>query len=158
DPFGGPGAGSLNIQTPFTSGNQDVFFGTFGNSAQYDFSTEVNLLNFSTITFDLYVGTNNIPNTDGNFGTLNVGIISSSYGFEAFNPNAGGAVTIPAAASNGWVHISVPIDHTIANITTVPGIAFQFNNYNGYPQNQTFNLWMGNLIVVYSGAPPPAPT
>jgi hypothetical protein len=158
DPFAGAGAGSLEVRTPFTTGNQDVFFGTFGNGGQYDFSTVVNLLNFTNVAFDLYVGTNNAPNpVDGNFGPLSVGIINTSYGYEGFG-NPAGTITIPAAASNGWVHISVPIDHTIANITSIPGIAFTFANYNGYPTNQTFTFWMGNLTMGYSGALPPPPS
>jgi hypothetical protein len=154
DPNGGPGAGSLEIYTPFTtSGNQDLFFGTFGNQYGYDFSQEVNLLNFSTVSFDIYVGTNNAASSSGNFGTLGVGIISASYGYEQFG---GGSVTIPGSASNGWVNISVPIDHTIANITDVPGICFDFNSYGGYPTSP-FTFWLGNLVVTYSGAPPPPP-
>ena len=162
DPFSGlPDAGSLEVTTPFGAsnpGNQDVFFGTFGNGGQYDFSQVVNLLNFTNVAFDIYVGTNNVPNpVDGNFGPLSVGVINTSYGYEGFG-NPAGTITIPAAASNGWVHISVPIDHTIANITSIPGIAFTFANYNGYPTNQTFTFWMGNLTMGYSGALPPPPS
>lgn len=79
-------------------------------------------------------------------------MISSGYGYEEF-----GRPTIPGAASNGWVHLSVPIDHTVANITTVPGIAFDYNSYGGYPTND-FTFWIGHLVVHYSGAPPPPPT
>ncbi|HTR41603.1 MAG TPA: hypothetical protein VMH87_08315 [Pseudomonadales bacterium] len=155
DPLGGAGAGSLQVYSPFTAaGTQNLFFGTFGNGGGYDFSLEVNLLNFTNVAFDIYVGTNNVPNTDGNFGTISLGIVNSSYGYEGFG---NGTVTIPAAASNGWVHLSVPIDHTIANITAVPGICFDFNNYNGYP-TQTMTFWIGNLTMAYSGAPPPNPT
>jgi hypothetical protein len=158
DPAGGAGAGSLQIFSPFlpntTNETQNVFFGTFGNGGGYDFSQEVNLLNFTNVAFDIYVGTNNQPNTDGNFGQLGVGVITSGYGYEQFN---NGEIPIPAAASNGWVHISVPIDHTLAGITTIPGIAFDFNNYAGdYPTN-TFTFWIGNLTMGYSGAPPPNP-
>jgi hypothetical protein len=154
DPNGGPGAGSLEVFNPFgPSGTQNVFFGTFGNGGGYDFSVEVNLLNFTNVAFDIYVGTNDMISTNNNFGTLSVGVITSGYGYEQF---ANGSVTIPAAASNGWVHMSVPIDHTLAGITTIPGIAFDFNSYNGYPTN-TFTFWLGNLVMGYSGAPPPNP-
>jgi hypothetical protein len=155
DPNGGPGAGSLKIYSPFTpSGTQNLFFGTFDNEYGYDFNIEVNLLNFSTVSFDIYVGTNNAPTSSGNFGTLAVGIITSGYSYEQFG---GGAVTIPGAASNGWVHISVPVDHTLPGITQVPGICFDFNNYGGYPTN-LFTFWIGNLVMTYSGKPPPPPT
>ncbi len=158
DPNGGAGAGSLEVYSPFgQSGNQNVFFGTFDNAYGYDFTVEANLLNFSTLSFDIYVGTNNIPNTDGNFGTLGVGILATSGGNDSYEQFGQGSITIPAAASNGWVHISVPIDHTLANITAVPGICFDFNSYGGYPTNP-FTFWLGNLVMTYSGTPPPPPT
>jgi hypothetical protein len=155
DPFGGEDAGSLEVFNPFgTAGTQNVFFGTFGNGGPYDFSVEVNLLNFTNVSFDIYAGTNNIPDSTGDFGTLGVGVITSGYSYEQFG---NGAITIPGAASNGWVHISVPIDHTLAGITTIPGICFDYANYSGYPTNTT-TFWIGNLVMGYSGAPPPPPT
>ncbi|MGC9944282.1 MAG: hypothetical protein ABSE48_20850, partial [Verrucomicrobiota bacterium] len=110
DPYGGAEAGSLEIYNPFSAANgfgstnhtQNVFFGTFGNGGGYDFSQEVNLLNFTNVSFDVYVGTNNAPSSSGNFGTLGVGIITSGYAYEQFGS---GAVTIPGSASNGWVHM-----------------------------------------------------
>ena len=156
DTLAGPGAGSLEVYTPFTNTNttQDVFFGTFGNGGGYDFSVEVSLLNFSKVSFDIYVGTNNLPNSSGNFGTLNVGVITSGYSYEGFG---GGGVTIPSSASNGWVHLSVPVDQTLASVANIPGIAFTIANYGGYPTNP-FTFWLGNLVMTYSGAPPPPPT
>ncbi|GEM_PF-1044363 len=162
DPNGGAGAGSLEIYNPFSAANgfgntnstQNVFFGTFGNQYGYDFSVEANLLNFDTVSFDVYVGTNQIaPDGTGDYGSLGVGMINAStYGYEQF-----GSVTIPGTASNGWVHLSVPINHTVAGITAVPGIALDYNSYSGYPTD-TFTFWIGHLVVHYNGAPPPPPT
>lgn len=164
DPNGGPGAGSLEVQTAFTNTNatQDVIFGTFDNLYGYDFTTEINLANFSTLSFDIYVGTNNTPNTDGNFGTISAGVVTSvpnppNNNNDTYEGFSAGTVTIPAAASNGWVHLSVPVDNTIANITFVGAIAFDINSYNGYPTN-TFTFWLGNVVLAYSAAPPPPPT
>jgi hypothetical protein len=161
DPLGGAGAGSLEVFSPFPPADgphdQNVFFGTFGNGGGYDFSVTANLLNFDTISFDVYVNpTNQVtpPDGNGNWGTLNVGVINTGYGYEGFSA---GAVTIPGSASNGWVHLSVPIDHTIANVTDIPGIAFGYNNYGGYPTNP-FTFWLGNLVMHYTGKPPPPPT
>jgi hypothetical protein len=155
DTLAGPGAGSLEVYTPFTNTNttQDVFFGTFGNGGGYDFSQEISLLNFSTVSFDIYVGTNNTPTSSGNFGTLNVGVIDNGYGYEGFGS---GAVTIPSSASNGWVHLSVPVDQTLPSVVNIPGIAFTIANYGGYPTNP-FTFWLGNLVMTYSGALPPPP-
>ena len=164
DTLGGAGAGSLEVFNNFAPADgphdQNIFFGTFGNIKGYDFSVTANLLNFDTISFDVYVNTTNqvsspaLPDANGNWGTLNVGVINTSYGYEGFSA---GAVTIPGLASNGWVHLSVPIDHTIANVSNIPGIAFGYNNYNGYPQN-FFTFWIGNIVMHYTGLPPPPPT
>ncbi|HET7624667.1 MAG TPA: hypothetical protein VFM25_05320, partial [Verrucomicrobiae bacterium] len=153
DPNAGPTAGSLRIDTPFDgTGNQDVFFGTFGNQYGYDFTTEVDMNNFSEISFDILVASNQVPDGSGNFGTIGVGIINANYGYQEF-----GRPTIPGSASNGWVHISVPIDHTQNNLANVPGIAFDYNSYSGYPTSP-FTFWIGNLVMTYSGAKPPPPT
>ena len=164
DPAGGAGAGSLWVVNPFsaahgfgnTNSTQNLFFGTFGNGAPYDFSVEANLLNFDYVSFDIFVGTNAafVPDSSGGWGTLGVGVITSGYGYEQFG---GGSVEIPGNASNTWVHIQVPIDHTLAGITTIPGICFDYNQYGGYPTND-LNFWIGNLVVHYSGLPPPPPS
>jgi hypothetical protein len=168
DTLAGAGAGSLEIYCPFSAENgfgstnhtQNLFFGTFGNGGGYDFSQEVNLLNFDTVSFDVFVNATNPvnqvtgPDANGNWGTLNLGVITAGYGFEGFGA---GAVTIPGVASNGWVHLSVPIDHTLGGITTIPGICFDYNSYGGYPTN-TLVFWVGNLVMHYNGLPPPPPT
>ncbi|MEI9865968.1 MAG: hypothetical protein WDN00_15740 [Limisphaerales bacterium] len=159
DPLGGPGAGSLLVSTPFgTGGNQNLFFGTFGNGGGYDFSVTANLLDFDTVSFDVYVNpTNQVtgPNTDGNWGQIQVGVITTSYAYEGFGS---GTVIIPGVASNGWVHLSVPIDKTLNGITTIPGICFNYNSYgSGFPKTN-FNFWIGNLVMHYTGLPPAPPT
>jgi hypothetical protein len=165
DPNGGASAGSLEVYSPFSAENgygatnhtQNLFFGTFGNGSGYDFSVLANLLNFDYVSFDIYVGTNQVsaPDANGGWGTLGVGIINNTtYGYEQFG---NGSVEIPGSASNGWVHMQVPIDYTVAGITTAPGICFDYNSYGGYPTND-FTFWIGNLTVHYSGAPPPPPT
>jgi hypothetical protein len=159
DTLGGPGAGSLLINTPFgAAGNQNLFFGTFGNGAGYDFSQEVNLLNFDTVSFDVYVNpTNQLtgPDTNGNWGQIQVGVITSGYSYEGFGA---GTVTIPGVASNGWVTLTVPIDHTLSGITTIPGICFDYNSYGSHYPQTNFNFWFGNLVMHYTGLPPPPPT
>jgi len=164
DPAGGAGAGSLWVVNPFsaahghgnTNSTQNLFFGTFGNGAGYDFSVEANLLNFDYVSFDVFVGTNAafVPDSSGGWGTLGVGVITAGYSYEQFS---GGSVEIPGSASNSWVHIQVPIDHTLAGITTIPGICFDYNMYGGYPTND-LNFWIGNLVVHYNGLPPPPPS
>ncbi|MGD1088617.1 MAG: hypothetical protein ABR955_07800 [Verrucomicrobiota bacterium] len=160
DPLGGAGAGSMEIFNPFTAaGTQNLFFGTFDNGYGYDGTVTANLINYSTLSFDVYVGTNQIaPNSSGNYGTLSVGGVyyngSGGWAYEGFGA---GTVTIPASASNTWTHFSVPVDHTIANVGDIAGIGFDYPNYSGYPTN-TFTFWIGNLVMTYNGTPPPPPT
>jgi hypothetical protein len=162
DPNAGPGAGSLMVDNTFTNGNQNLFFGTFSNLAPYDFSQQVDLAPFDTIAFDVYVKPIN-PNTSlvqqpsittnsTNFGSLQVGVINPIPAATFF-----GSVTIPASASNGWVHLTMPINHAMGDQSHIAGIAFNYNNYNGYPTND-FVFWLGHLTMHYNPGqsnPPP---
>ncbi|HZV34067.1 MAG TPA: hypothetical protein VFB72_05775 [Verrucomicrobiae bacterium] len=146
-----PNSGSLMVVSPLAGYTQNVFFGTFGNQYGYDFSTRANLLLYSNISFDILVASNTPPDNNGNFGTIGVGIINGSYGYQEF-----GRPTIPGAASNGWVHLSVPIDKTQNNLNNVPGIAFDINSYGGYPLF-TMTNWIDNVAANAPPAPPPPP-
>jgi len=148
-------SGALEVDSPFLGvpGTQNVFFGTFGNGGGYDFSVEANLINYSNITFAVMVPKGTPPDASGNFGSIGVGIINSSYGYQEF-----GRPTIPGAASNGWVHLSVLIDQTQAHLTTVPGIAFNINNYGdgGYPSFD-FTNYIDDLQLNISPVKTPPP-
>ncbi len=161
DPLAGAGAGSLMVDNPFTNANQNLFFGTFGNQSGYDWSTQVDLAKFDTINFDVYVkpvnpNTGLIQQTDSSndFGGLEVGVITPTPAVAA---TFFGTVTIPASASNGWVHLSMPINHALGDLSHIGGIAFNYNNYNGYPTNDLV-FWLGHLTMHYnpalSNAPP----
>lgn len=161
DPGAGlPGTvGSLMVDNPFTNGNQNLFFGTFGNQTTYDWSTQVDLAPFDTIAFDVYVKPVNPNNgqivqtsSSTNFGTLQVGVMTPAPAAIFF-----GSVTIPASASNGWVHLTMPINHAIGDQSHIGGIAFNYNNYGGYPTND-FVFWIGHLTMHYNPGqsnPPP---
>ena len=89
------------VDCPFTNGNQNLFFGTFSNTAGYDWSQTISNLNqFDYIKFDVYVkpidpitGLIQQTNTDGNFGSLEVGVINPTP-----TPTFFGSVTIPGSA------------------------------------------------------------
>jgi len=152
-----PASGSLMIVSPFptNTGDQNLFFGTFGNQYQYDFSTRANFLNYSNISFDIHVAPDTMVNTNGgtNFGTIGIGIVTSGYGYQEM-----GRPTIPLSASNGWAHLVVNVDKTQNNLTDVPGIAIYYNSYGGYPRFAT-TQWIDNVVLqVNAGPPPPPPT
>jgi hypothetical protein len=146
-----PSSGSLLVVSPFTNSTQNVFFGTFGNQWGYDFGTRADLTKYTNVTFDIRVDTNMVPNGSGNFGNIGVGMINASYGYQQF-----GSVTIPASATNGWVHFEVQINQTLANLQNAPGIALAYNSYSGYPFT-TMVFWIDNVAVHLTPGPPPPP-
>src|ERR1039458_752011 len=150
------GSGSLMVVSPLAGYTQNIFFGTFASNLNnhYDFSIEANMLLYSNISFDILVASNTPLSSGGNFGSIGVGIINSSYGYQQF----GSAVTIPASASNSWFHVSVLVDKTQNNLTTVPGIALDIKSYGGYPLF-TIPNWIDNIPANAPPAPPlPPPT
>lgn len=156
DAGGDPTSGSLLVVQPFTGSGQSVFFGTFGNQWDYDFSVRADMTKYTNITFSIRVDTNTVPRPDGNFGVLAVGMINASYGFQEF-----GQVTIPGSASNGWVTLTVNVNQTLNNLANPPGIAIQqavWQNGGSYP-GSTFRYWIDNLqLNLRPGPPPPPPT
>ena len=161
DPGAGPNAGSLMVDNPFTNGNQNLFFGTFSNAAPYDWSQQVDLAPFDTISFDVYVkpinphtGLPQLTDSSNDFGSLQVGVMTPAPA-----PIFFGSVTIPASATNNttWVRLTMPINHAMGDQTHIGGIAFNYNNYNGYPTND-FVFWLGHLTMHYNPGqsnPPP---
>jgi hypothetical protein len=156
DAGGDPTSGSLLVVQPFTGSGQSVFFGTFGNQWDYDFSVRADMTKYTNITFSIRVDTNTVPQPDGDFGVLAVGMINASYGFQEF-----GQVTIPGSASNGWVTLTVNVNQTLNNLANAPGIAIQqavWQNGGSYP-GSTFKYWIDNLqLNLRPGPPPPPPT
>ena len=145
-------SGCLEVDSPFTNATQNVFFGTFDNQWGYDFNTEANLINYSNITFKIRMAPGIAPDSTGDFGTIGVGIINSSYGYEEM-----GRPTIPGAASNSWVTLTVPIVYTLANLATVPGLAFDIDSYGGYPLTP-FTNYIDDIELHLSPVKIPPPT
>jgi hypothetical protein len=156
DASNNPASGSLMVVSPLAGGTnyvgtQDVFFGTFASNINnaYDFSVQANLAVYSNISFDIRVAPGTPLSGNGDYGSIGVGIINISYGYQQFGPS----VTIPAAAASQWVHLSVPIDQTQANLSDVPGLCFDLNSYGGYPLF-TFTNWLDNISL--NAGPPQA--
>jgi hypothetical protein len=149
-------SGSLQVISPFLGvpSTQNTFFGTFGDGYGYDFSERANLLNYTNITFWIRMDPGTPPRmssgTNVDFGTIGVGIINSSYGYEQF-----GAPTIPLSASNSWVQLEVIVDHTQNNLANVPGISFTIANYGGYPEFNMTNYIDSLVVHIYEGIHPP---
>jgi hypothetical protein len=144
------GSGSLLFETTFPAGNQLAWFGTFGNRWGYDTEFTHDATKYTNITFDVHVDPSSALSTAGTFGNLQIGF----YG----GPNVLGSQTIPASATNGWVHIVQPIDPSTPGIGTVSGLAFRIQTYDNY-NNPVGHLkfWIDNLKLVVSPVVPPPP-
>jgi len=147
-------SGSLEVWSPFAgASSQNVFFGTFANNIGngYDFSIKANVTLYTNITFDILVDSNTVPDGAGNFGTIQVGFINSSYGFVQCYSGQ----TVPGSATNSWVHMTFPIDPTVNGATTIPGIAMSVTSYGAYKNSRTF--WIDNVQMHITPGPPPPP-
>ncbi len=71
-----------------------------------------------------------------------------------------GSPNIPAAASNGWVTVNVPINQSEANIDGVSGIVFHkwINQCWGILNSVSVSFWIDNVQLEGTQAPPPPPT
>jgi hypothetical protein len=150
DASNNPSSGSLKVVSPLAGGTQDVFFGMFASNAgsPYSFNVEADFNVYSNISFDIRVAPGTPLSGSGDYGGLQVGMIDTGYNFQVFE-----TVTIPAIASSQWVHFSVPIDQTQANLSAVPGLCFGINSYGGYPLF-TITNWIDNISA---NAAPPGP-
>ena len=149
-------SGSLQVSLPFgASGDQGVWFGTFHNGYGYDGSTILDGTKFTNITFDVHVDPSSPLSPSGDFGVLQVGLIRQGWpNGGTFDPNS---PTIPASATNGWVHLSQTIDQTGSGLDAVAGVDFKYTSYSGYPTNP-ITFWIDNLDVHLSTAQIPPPT
>jgi hypothetical protein len=145
-------SGSLKVISPLAGYSQNVFYGTFASNANpNDFSVEANFTVYTNISFAIRVAPGTPLSGNGDYGSIGVGFINSTYHYQQF-----GAVTIPASASTQWVDLSMPINETTTNLTDVPGLCFAINSYGGYPLF-TFTNWLDN-ISANAGVPvPPGP-
>jgi hypothetical protein len=160
-----PSSGSLEVLIPMNGNNQQVFFGTFKNQNPYDgtggFTYDATGF-YTNIEFDILVdGTMSATNpATGDFGPMFVELVGSG------TPNGGGpfndTVTIPGAASNHWVHLSVPVPNPPpAAFYTDPGVigvVFRMDSFSSsYRVGATNHFYIDNLQVDFSGTPPPPP-
>ena len=142
-----PTSGSLKVYLPFgPGGDQQAFFGSFHNQYGYDFTDTADGLLYTNITFDVRVAAGTKPNAAGNFGSIGVGF---------YQTGTMGNLTIPGSASNGWVHLALPIDKTKAGISSIAAFLFVYQSYSGYPTNP-ITFWIDNASL-NKGGPPPAP-
>ena len=67
---------------------------------------------------------------------------------------------MPAAAASGWVHMTIPIDPTLAGLAGQSGITFAkwISNYGGQCANPAqARFWVDNITLGGTAGPPPPP-
>jgi len=156
-------AGSLEIHmpAPFPNGNGG-YLGEFANEGfGWDWNVSINGNLYTNISFDILVSSNcpvNDQNGFNDYGQLHVGLVVGNGNFQEM-----GAPRIPAAASNHWVHIVVPINKLLGDISSCQGVGWQYTKYwdqdpAGQPVTGLTN-WIDNLsVAITPGPPPPPPT
>jgi hypothetical protein len=140
----------MQVISPLAGGNQSLFFWML-NEGGYVGQYACNLLLYTNITFDIQVQKGTPPDANGDFGVINVGFLEGGWTWDQIS-----SLTIPGAASNGWVHMVCPVNPQQANIDNCQGICFSITSWGGYPQF-TFTNWIGNLAVNQNPGPPPPP-
>jgi hypothetical protein len=120
------GSGSLSMAYDATLlGNQSLTFSGFQTNGD---ALAVNLNNYQTVEFDIFVDPSSAPSPSGSLGNLQV------HAFNNYNYTAIGQYTVPAAATSSWQHVSLSIP---AGIGTHTGPAFILKDWEGsnWPNN-----------------------
>jgi hypothetical protein len=138
DAAGSPTSGSLHIVADFTPGNNscvvaipfDPLYPGFSNPT-WDTNIVINAQHMAAVEMDVLWDTNNSTVSITNFnsvGDINgfpLGLLYNAPGggsggqSPAFGPST---TALPDAASNGWVHLSFPLNQATANIDQCIGL------------------------------------
>lgn len=156
-----PNSGSLRAVIPFTggSGEQFCFFGNFANTGPWNNSVTLDGTQYTNVSFDIRIEPASAMTPQGDYGGLNIGLATASWGQLWLNDWNLPVPTyrIPARASNEWVHVVIPIDPTLNGLNNIAGVIFKMWS-NGQHTN-TLTLWLDNITLeAKEGPPPPPPT
>jgi hypothetical protein len=125
---GNAGSMEIDLASPWAQPvtQQGILMGSFGNGG-WDRSVTLNANLYTNIIFDVFVNSNCVVNNNGDFGGYYVGFMT---GGTANTMVQVGFVSMPAAASNHWVHCVLPISKTLAgDITAAWGLYFQSSHW-----------------------------
>lgn len=168
---GNSSSGSMYVYAPWTNfsgGDQNVFYITFADDGQYDSGTVMQVITITNLSWYIHVDPSTQPDANGNFGTISGGLIAVDPVTSAYDREDTTYLTIPGAATNGWVKMS---ETNAANFVAAAnslnsgnpnnayafGVAFDQNSYGtGYPTN-TVIYWIDQVTVQTATAPPPPP-
>ena len=135
------GGGSCQVAT---SGNQVLFIGTYGPSSSGTWGTNrINISAYRQVEFDVkWDNHSSISLADFNQPPAGERVINiySCTPSSSFSGLAG-SFSIPPAATNGWVHVVVPISWTATDLD--PSLGLWFEKWIG--ENVMANFWLDNV-------------
>jgi hypothetical protein len=154
-------------------GNPWYNAGTIAFSQYKNIQFDIKWDNTSDLTIDQFNNVASWPLTITNKAgqlLLNSAISQATAGFDVLLCGPGGNqgsptitnILMPAAAANGWVHITIPINQSLAGLDGQSGITFNkwINNYGGQMTANigTAKFWIDNITLGGTAGPPPPPT
>jgi hypothetical protein len=170
----GNGGGSCHVAVNFANGDPygDAvkFYGVVQGTPYYDSTpcavTNFIATNYVSLDFDVKWDTVNstlsihdfdYPPNGGSSG-LQINLITTNYRNNYTWYQLGPMVVLPYGASNGWVHVSMPITNTAAVISTpAQGIGFyKYNTAATIAAGGTGDFWIDNVTLKTAAPPPPA--
>jgi len=158
DANGNTDSGSLKIVANFTGANQYVLWDRGPNNTFALNPPITNGNSLLTLEFDIKYDPSSptvVNGTVTNYGHFEIGVVppySGATDLGTFDYNV---------TNSGWVHVTVPLDPVQnANLQNITG--FFLKQYGGFygPLNGTTTLWIDNLKLTITNAPPviPPPT
>jgi len=153
-------------------GNPWYDAGTVAFSQYQNIQFDIKWDNTSDLTIDQFNSPTSWPLTITNAAgelLLNAPIPNATGGMDVMLCGPGGNqgnpfianIQIPAAASNGWVHITIPINASTPGLDGQSGITFGkwVNNYGGQMTAAigTGKFWIDNITLGGTAGPPPPP-
>ncbi len=165
DASNSPSSGSMEMIGQLTEGDNNFASGVwFDTNAVNDggfFTTDSNSINgthYTAIEFDVLWDTNlstvsiDSFNSLGDVNGMPIGLMSGPNGVNTGVEAMGtGSLPIPDAATNGWVHMKIPINDTSAGIQDTVGLFFKKYNFTGSGVDGTAAFFIDN--VVFDGGP-----
>lgn len=164
-------SGSLYVVSTFQpGGNNDVLFIPFDTDYVVQFSgpdtnVVINARQYTNIEFDVMWDTTNstIPlsefNSAGDISGFPLGLLCNTATADQDQEEACGSSTtpVPDAATNGWVHMSCPINQNQANIDKTVGLWFKKYAVASLAAG-TAAYWVDNFVFDGAHIAKPVPT
>jgi hypothetical protein len=150
-----PNSGSLRYAFPFTGagGEQFMTFGTLHDQWGWDNTTVINCVgNYSDLALDFKLDPATSPNRNGDFGSLELGLVTSDWGQIKVAD-----YPVPASATS-WTHLDFPIDQTAAGLEKVTGYYIKMWSGDSFTNMVMFNVDNIYLKPSTNQPPPPPPT